>query len=329
MKIIDREQVAASLSYQSLLPALLQSFAGQFTMPRRQVFELAPGDGSHNAFALLPAWDEEVIGVKSFTYFPNNASEGYDSLYSKIMLFDRRHGVPLALVDGSSVTLWRTSAVSALTADMLARPDARHLVLFGTGKLASYMIKAHLSVRDYNKVTIIGRSADKVRALLAELQPQRPDIHWCAGQSDEATLASADTISCATGSPTPLFDGNWLSPGTHVDLIGNHHAHCRECDSTSIVRSRVFVDSKTNVLNEAGELLIPISEGVFDEGQICAELAELCAARVKADGQHEHALGSTPGRQSEAEITLFKSVGTALSDLVAANLVYKLTARVD
>ncbi|MCL1035754.1 ornithine cyclodeaminase family protein [Shewanella submarina] len=320
MKIIDKQQVVTSLNYDALLPALKKSFGGSFSMPRRQVFELAPGDPAHNAFAVLPAWDEEVIGVKSFTYFPENARDGYDSLYSKIMLFDRRHGVPLALVDGTSVTLWRTSAVSALAADFLARPDAKHLVFFGTGNLASYMIKAHLSVRDYNKVTIIARNADKVSSLVARLSEELPDISFVSGASTQEIISSADTISCATGSPEPLFNGDWLSPGTHVDLIGNHHAHYRECDTATLVRSRVYVDSKTNVLNEAGELLIPIAEGVFEAEQICGEMADLCASQVG---------GRTLGRKSDEEITLFKSVGTALSDLVAANLVYKLAARFD
>ncbi|KPV98014.1 L-lysine cyclodeaminase [Pseudoalteromonas sp. P1-9] len=312
MKIIEKEQVLSSLSFDALINALNTSFAGNFLMPQRQVFELQPGDPSHNAFAVLPAWDEEVIGVKSFTYFPQNGEAGFESLYSKIMLFDRAHGVPLALVDGTSVTLWRTAAVSALAARYLAREDAEHLVFFGSGNLASYMIKAHLSVRNYCKVTIIGRNRDKVDSLISQLQSEFSQVAFVVGQSDKETIASACTISCATGSPEPLFDGSWLSAGTHIDLIGNHHKHCRECDTQTVTKSQVYVDGLTNVLNEAGELLIPMSEGAFSQQQIKGELADLCAKRVS-------------GRQQENNITLFKSVGTALSDLVAANLVYKLS----
>lgn len=311
MKIIEKQQVFENLSFDSLIAALRKSFAGSFTMPQRQVFELQPGDPSHNAFAVLPAWDEEVIGVKSFTYFPNNAESGYESLYSKIMLFSRAHGEPLALVDGTSVTLWRTAAVSALAADYLVRKDAKHLVFYGTGNLASHMIKAHLSVRTYQKVTIIGRNDDKVASLIASLETDFEDTEFVKGESDQQTIASACTISCATGSPEPLFDGQWISSGTHIDLIGNHHKHCRECDTHTVTQSKVFVDSRTNVLNEAGELLIPIAEGAFAKENVQAELAELCS-------------GSVSGRENTEQITLFKSVGTALSDLVGANLVYKL-----
>ncbi|MFH6954547.1 ornithine cyclodeaminase family protein [Pseudoalteromonas sp. XMcav1-K] len=312
MKIIEKERVLSSLTFDALINALNTSFAGNFLMPQRQVFELQPGDPSHNAFAVLPAWDEEVIGVKSFTYFPQNGEAGFESLYSKIMLFDRAHGVPLALVDGTSVTLWRTAAVSALAARYLAREDAEHLVFFGSGNLASYMIKAHLSVRSYRKVTIIGRNRGKVDSLISQLQSEFSHVAFIAGQSDKETIASACTISCATGSPEPLFDGNWLSAGAHIDLIGNHHKHCRECDTQTVTQSEVYVDGLTNVLNEAGELLIPMAEGAFSQQQIKGELADLCAKRVS-------------GRRQENSITLFKSVGTALSDLVAANLVYKLS----
>ncbi len=313
MQIIEKQQVHEALNFNTLISALRKSFAGQFTMPQRQVFELIPGDPAHNAFAVLPAWDEQVIGVKSFTYFPENSQSGYESLYSKIMLFSRDHGVPLALVDGTSVTLWRTAAVSALAADLLARKDANNLVFFGTGNLASYMLKAHLTVRDYSQVTIIGRNPNKVDSLISALAGEFAQVEFVAGTSNRETIAAADVISCATGAGEPLFDGSWLSPGTHVDLIGNHNKDRRECDTTSILVSDVFVDSRTNVLNEAGELLMPMAEGVFDANDVKAELAELCANKVA-------------GRQSEHAITLFKSVGTALSDLVAANQVYKTVA---
>lgn len=314
MQIIDKQQVHEALDFPRLIDALKQSFAGQFSMPQRQVFELQPGDPAHNAFAVLPAWDEEVIGVKSFTYFPENAEAGFDSLYSKIMLFDRAHGVPLALVDGTSVTLWRTAAVSALAANFLARKDAKHLVFFGTGNLSSYMIKAHLAVRDYTKVSIIGRNPDKVASLIATLSESFNEVEFVAAACSESVIASADVISCATGAQAPLFDGSWLTQGTHVDLIGNHHKHCRECDTATIVNADVYVDSRTNVLNEAGELLIPIEEGVFTAEQVKAELAELSAGKVL-------------GRQTEDVITVFKSVGTALSDLVAANQVFKRVSK--
>lgn len=310
MHIIEQQQVHQSLSFGPLIGALKASFANDFSMPKRQVFELQKGDPAHNAFAVLPAWDKDFIGVKAFTYFPQNEQAGYHSLYSKIMLFERTHGIPLALIDGTSVTLWRTAAISALAADFLARTDVQHLVFFGTGNLATYMIKAHLSVRNYKRVSIIGRNKEKVASLVDTLATAFPQCEFSAASSCESVIASADVISCATGSAEPLFDGRWVANGTHIDLIGNHHAHARECDTHTVVNAKVYLDSKMNVLSEAGEILIPISEGVFSEQNICGELAQLCN-------------GSVPARQSAQQITLFKAVGTALSDLVAAGLVYR------
>lgn len=308
MKIISEQQVHASLTFNTVISELKKGFAKPAGTPLRQVFELSELADNHDAFAVLPAWNDEVIGVKSFTYFPSNAERGYKSLYSKIMLFDRAHGEPLALVDGTSVTLWRTAAVSALASDYLSRQDSTHLVYFGSGNLSSYMIEAHMSVRNINKVTIIARNKDKAESLKALLADKYPNVDFLLGQSNQATISSADIISCGTGSHTPLFDGNWVSDGAHIDLIGNHHKQFRECDTISVVRSKVFVDSRKNVLNEAGELLIPIAEGAFTEQQVIAELREL----------HTFA---KPRRKTD--ITLFKSVGTALSDLLTANLVYK------
>lgn len=310
MQIIDKNEIDNVLNFDTLLTAMRLGFAQKFGMPKRIVYELDKRNLSHDAFAVLPAWNEHVIGVKAFTYFPQNSQAGYESLYSKIMLFSREHGEPLALVDGTRITLWRTATVSALASYYLSRENSHHLVFFGSGNLAEYMVRAHLSVRKFKRVTLIARNQEKVLALQARLKTAFADVEIVIGQSNETTIYSADVISCATGSAKPLFDGNWLKPGTHVDLIGNHHSEQRECDSLTITRSRVYVDSRENVLNEAGELLIPIKDGLFSEQDVCAELAQLAKENSYA-------------RFNETDITVFKSVGTALSDLIAANHVYQ------
>ncbi|WP_462159719.1 bifunctional Delta(1)-pyrroline-2-carboxylate/Delta(1)-piperideine-2-carboxylate reductase [Pseudoalteromonas sp. GB56] len=309
MKIVSAEHVQQVMAYPPLLKALQKGFAGEAGTPRRSVYPLDTMPNNHDAFAVLPAWNDDVIGVKAFTYFPENEQQGRASLYSKIMLFSRQYGEPLALVDGTEVTLWRTSAVSALAADYLAKKDAQHLVLFGSGKLAPFMARAHLAVRDYKKVSIVARSSEKAQWVIESLREQFPACEFSHEAVNEALIASADTICCATGSHTPLFEGHWLSTGTHVDLIGNHHRDARECDSQTVTRAKVFVDSRENVLNEAGELLIPMSEGVFSESDVLGELKDL-------------ARDNTFARANDTDITLFKSVGTALSDLIAAKLAY-------
>lgn len=314
MKIITTEQVQNSITFAQLIPLLKQSFSQPFHMPQRQVHALAPDDDSnHDAFALLPSWNDEVIGNKMFTYFPDNeAKHGIPGLFSKIMLFKRETGEPLALVDGTSVTYWRTAAISALASQLLSKADSQHLLLFGTGNLAHYLLHAHISVRALNKVTIWGRSAEKVQKLINEFSALYPNINFYTSLDVSQEIPHADIICCATGAKTPLFNGELVNKGCHIDCLGNHMKNARECDSLTITKARVFVDSLTNTLHEAGELLIPIEEGVFEADDIVGELADMC--------KNPNIL-----RQSTDEITLFKSVGTAISDLVAAYLVYQKT----
>lgn len=312
MKVINFEQVQRNLTFDELIPLLKQSFSRPFHMPQRQVHLLAPEDhNKHDAFALLPSWNDEVIGNKMFTYFPNNSVEhDLPGLFSKIMLFRRETGEPLALVDGTSVTYWRTAAISALASQLLSRENSQHLMLFGTGNLAPYLLHAHISVRPLKKVTLWGRSADKVQKLINEFSSLYPNISFYTSLDVDQEIPHVDIICCATGAKTPLFDGQLISKGSHIDCLGNHMADARECDSTTITKARVFVDSLTNTLHEAGELLIPINEGVFSAEAIVGELTDMCKQPDLL-------------RQSTDEITLFKSVGTAVSDLVAAYLVFQ------
>ena len=318
MRVIDASDVEKSLSFTSLVAALRTAFSNDFGMPQRQVYHLpALGniDSSQNdSFAVLPAWNDQVMGVKAFTHLPGNPAKGLETLASKMLLFSRTTGEPLAVVDGTQLTFWRTAAVSALAADYLAKKDAKSLLLFGSGKLAPYMALAHASVRPLATIYVTGRTPEKVVNTVAAIQSQRPDIRVEAVNDPASVIAQVDIISCATGAAEPLFSYEQVSAGTHIDLVGNHSRDRRECDSATIQHAKVFVDSRLNVLNEAGELLIPMAEGVFVDTQVQGELADLCRART---------LGRSPDITGTQDITLFKSVGTALSDLASAYLVYQ------
>ncbi len=313
MHVIEASEVHQTMNFEELIPAIEQTFAGNHGMPQRNVFSLEEGNDHGDGFAVLPAWNNKAIGVKAFTHFPENGPKGLDRLYSKILMFKRETGEPLALVDGSSVTYWRTAAVSALGSQYLSRKNASRLLVCGTGYLAPYMALAHSSVRPITHIDIWGRSLEKSEKVAEQVRKKRPDITVVAITDLESAAGQADIISCATGAGEPLILGEWVKSGTHTDFVGNHSPNRRECDTALITKANVFVDSRLNVLSEAGELLIPIEEGVFSKGDVKAELAEL------ARGQHQ-------GRQTEEEITVFKTVGTALSDLAAACLVVdKLT----
>lgn len=308
MKIVSALDVNRALAFPQLIDQLDSGFAQQFHMPQRQVFNLNPGSDNKDAFALLPAWNDDLLAVKAFTYFPSNATKNISALHSNILLFTRSTGQPVALLDGASITHWRTAAVSALASRYLSNPDASRLLLLGTGNLAPHLVAAHLCVRPIDTVVIWGRSAHKAHALAEQLSQQFPSINFSAQPEAKNAAEESDVIICATGSPSPILSGCWVKPGTHVDLLGNHNPDQRECDTELVCKAKIFVDSKANVLNEAGELLIPIQEGALTRDAIIGELAQLCNKQLT-------------GRRSLHEITLFKSVGTAISDLLAAQLV--------
>lgn len=312
MKIISAEEIHTALSYPALVDALQDAYAQPFSMPPRQVFLLDDESDNHDAFAVLPSWNDELIAVKSFTYFPDNPKPKYASLYSKIMLFDRKHGEPLALVDGTSVTFWRTAGISGLASRLLSREDSKTLLLLGTGNLAPYIIKAQLSVRPIDRVMIWGRTASKAQALVEQFANENDAVQFEAVDDLQAACGLADIIVSATGSHEPLVLGDWVTPGTHTDFIGNHHATKRECDTALIAKSKVYADSYVNCFKEAGEVLVPIEEGAISKDHVVGELTEMCSGAVKL-------------RESENEITLFKSIGMAMSDLVGAGAAYRVS----
>lgn len=312
MKIISAEDVHNTLTYPGFVDSLRDTFASNFTMPPRQVMLLDDKDDNHDAFAMLPSWNDEVIALKAFTYFPDNQPPN-QSLYSQIMLFNRKIGAPLALVDGVSVTCLRTAGVSALASRYLSRENSERMLMIGTGKLAPFIIRAHASVRPLKTIEVWGRSAQKAQAVVDQMQAELPDIEFSVAADLEGSCREADIIVCATGSHDILVRGEWLKPGAHADFLGNHHADKRECDTATITRSRVYVDTRINCFKEAGEVLVPVAEGAFDLDQVAGELSELCR-------------GSVQGRQSDEEITCFKSVGCALGDLCGAAAVYNATA---
>ncbi len=309
MKTISAEDVHAALSYPHLIDALQDAYSKEFTMPPRKVFLLDDQEDNHDAFALLPSWNGNIIGIKAFTYFPDN-TEPYKSLYSKILLFDRAHGEPLALVDGTSVTFWRTAGISGLATRLLAREDAKTLLLLGTGNLARYIIRANLSVRPLTRILVWGRTSSKANAVVADMAAQFPEVTFEVVENVETACGEADIVVSATGAHEPVVQGDWIRPGTHTDFIGNHHATKRECDTALVLKSKVYADSRDNCFREAGEILVPISEGVYQESDVVGQLTEMCA-------------GTVPLRESADEITLFKSIGMALSDLVGAGLAYR------
>jgi ornithine cyclodeaminase len=221
---------------------------------------------------------------------------------------DGATGVPLVSMDAAELTARRTSAASALAGDYLSRKNATKLLIVGSGRLAAYLGFAHGSLRSLQEIKIWARSPVKAQRIV-EIYREAGYITSFAADLEEAARW-ADIISCATMSTQPLILGKWIQKGTHIDLIGGFKPTMRETDDEVITRASVFADTKEGVLAEAGDLLIPIENGVFTPEGIVAELSQLTS-------MHH------PGRQSEDEVTVFKSVGASLEDLAAAIRCYE------
>jgi ornithine cyclodeaminase len=259
----------------------------------------------------MPAWADDpagFIGTKLVTIFPDNAARGKASVLGTYVLMDGATGEVVALLDGVALTLWRTAAASALAATYLARPDASRMVMVGAGALAPHLIAAHAAVRPIAEVLIWNHHGDKAKALAARLD--RPGLSVRATDDLAAAIAAADIVSSATLSSEPLVRGEWLRPGSHVDLVGAFTPQMREADDTAIARARVHVDTRAGATKEAGDIVQPLASGVLPESGILGDLFDLVGGRAR-------------GRESPEEITLFKSVGTAIEDLAAAALVYR------
>ena len=294
MRVIDGAGIAAALPFDRLIPALRAAFTAGAEVPARHHHAL-PGGAT---LLLMPAWQADWLGVKIVTVHPANAGRGLPSVHSTYLLSDAATGCPALLLDGEALTARRTAAASALAASYLARADAGRLLLLGAGRVARLLPEAHRSVRPIHTVEVWNRTPGHADTLVADLRGQGFD----AMRVDDLAAAAgrADIISAATLSTVPPIQGAWLRPGTHLDLVGAFTPAMREADAAAVARSRVFIDTEA-ALGEAGEL-----GGLGIDG-VCGTLATLCRGG--------------PGRMDAGEITLFKSVGTALEDLAAAVLV--------
>lgn len=303
-------QVHAALDYPALIEELRRTFARGANVPLRHSHTVRADEDAR--LLLMPAWREgETLGVKIVTVFPGNPARHAATVGATYLLLDGATGHPQALIDGEALTLRRTAAASALASSFLSRPESETLLVVGTGTLAPYMAAAHASVRTFERVLVWGRTAAKARTLaehlVAQGLPALPVAELRRG------LEQADIVTCATTATSPVVRGAEVRQGTHVDLVGAFTPAMRESDDELLTRASVFVDTCTGALAEGGDLVQSMRAGLFSRSSVRAELAELCR-------------GEKAGRASAAEITLFKSVGTALEDLAAAALVRRRCA---
>jgi ornithine cyclodeaminase len=307
--VVAGSQVENILDVAKLVDALRDAFRRGAVVPLRHHHTMEVPGAADATLLLMPAWQPgRYAGIKIVTVFPSNGDRGLPSVLGSYVLISARDGEPLALIDGRMLTLKRTAAASALAAKYLSRPDSSRLAMIGTGALAPHLILAHASVRPISELIVWGRDRGKAERLARNFDGRR--LKARAAASLQEAVGWADTISCATLSQEPLVRGAWLKPGQHVDLVGGFTPSMREADDEAISRARVYVDTYAGATKEAGDIVQPLANGTLDMKQIAGELAELAQGRV-------------PGRSFHNQITLFKSVGTALEDLAAAELVYE------
>lgn len=304
MKLITAAQAEAALDYSELVETMRHAHR----LPRSAVDDVYLEEPDHgfgpNGLLVRPAWQHgQHLGAKLATVFPRNPDQKMLTVHAVYVLFDGTNGKPLAVMDGTALTWYKTSCDSALAASYLARDDAAVMTMVGAGAMAPHLIKAHLAVRPtLRRVQIWNRTPENAKLLAESLR--LPGVEVEVVTKLAKAIAVSDVISVATRSPYGVIAGSDISPGTHLDLVGAYTPDMREVDDETIRRGTLFVDLvETAMLT--GELLQPIAAGVMAEDDIAADLYELCQ-------------GTKPGRQTDHEITIFKNGGGGHLDLMTA-----------
>lgn len=315
---VSRAEVPGLLPMPECMTAMadvLGSLArGEAILPLRQVFRFPDGRG---AFAAMPAMLTETgaLGLKAITVVPGNHGTGLDSHQGAVLLFEAARGELLAILDASSITALRTAAVSGVATRTLAREDAGDLAILGSGVQALTHLEAMAVARPLRRVRAWSRDPGNVAAFVRHAR-ERLEIAVEGVASAQAAVAGADIICTVTAAREPVLKAEWVTPGAHVNAVGASLRSDRELDSDLVARSRFFVDRRESAQNESGDFLIPRGEGRFGDDHIRGELGEVL-------------LGTRPGRTSDAEVTVFKSLGLAVEDVAAAQALFESARRLN
>lgn len=288
--------------------AMIAVSKGDVHLPIRQFM---PIEGAPGKMAIMPGviGDPYCFGIKLVCKYDREASSPYGTHVGMVLVFDAKEGLPLAMIEGSSLTAIRTAAASALATDLLARKNANNLLVIGCGEQARRHIHSMRAVRDLKSVTVWGRNEERA-ATFAKSVSEAEGLSVSVANSLEETAREADLICTTTSSKEPILQGDWLSPGVHVNLVGSAIPTTAEADEACVVRSKFFVDYRPAAMAAAGELLRAIETGAVTENHIAAEIGEV-------------AMGKKPARENDNEITLYKSLGVSAQDLAAAHILYE------
>jgi alanine dehydrogenase len=310
--LLTEEHVRSVLPMADLIAcmesALARFSSGEVQQPVRTVLHVG---AQKHWWGLMPAYVNQpaIMGAKVVTVFNTNIQRGLDTHQAVILLLDPHTGVLQALMDGRYITEARTGAVSAVSARYLSRPNAGTLAIIGTGVQARSHLEAFTEVRQLHDVRVWSPKRASRERFVHEVQP-RAGVPVRATETPQDALRGADLIVLATASATPVIEMTWIAPGSHIVSVGAPRPDHREIDPVLTAHARVFVDSKASALAESGDIVMGIAERRFDSSHIAGELGELVLGRVK-------------GRRSDDEITIFKSLGMAVEDVMTADFVYR------
>ncbi len=308
--IANQDQVIELMPMRECMDAMEEALkmldGGDAILPLRSMMALP---GGSNLFSLMPSYlgGIQSVGVKVTAAFTSNYGTEYDTHQGVVLLFDTELGLLRAIVDGTAVTAIRTAAVSGVATRLLAREDAGDLALLGAGSQARSHLEAMIAARPIRRVRVFSLPMEGAHAF-AERESRRHGIQIEVVSSPEAAITDAEIICTVTTARQPIVKGEWISPGAHINAVGAFQPDTRELDTATVARARLYVDRRESAMKEAGEFIIPRSEGAIGDDHIVGELGQVLNGRA-------------PGRRSPEEVTLFKSLGIAVEDLAAAHFV--------
>ena len=304
-----RQLLPMSQCIELMADALSSLARGEVYQPLRTIVRPPNAQGLLGLMSAYRAGEEGAFGLKSICVFPENPSHGKDAHQGAVTLFSRETGELLALMNASEITAIRTAAVSAVATRLLARQDAHNLALIGAGVQARTHLVALASVRPIQHARVVARNFAHAEELAREMQPlfsfSIEPVH-----TNEEAIREADVIVAATSSLEPVINKEWISAGAHINAIGTHSPTSREVDGGTMAAARIFVDLRESAMNESGDYLLAVKEGLITADSIVAEIGEIL-------------IGTKSGRTSSSEITLFKSLGLAIEDVTCADYLYK------
>jgi len=303
VRFIDQDEVAQRLTYEAAIPVVRDAMAalsrGETIQLLRSIIELSPGRlyGTMTG-AMGP---DGAFGSKLISVFQENFAKGVQSHQGVVVLFDPQTGAPVCVLHAGEITAIRTAAASAVATDALARPDARRMAILGYGEQAGAHARAMLKVRPLEAIAVWGRSPDRARAF-AERMTAELGLPVSAAPDARTAVAEADIVCTVSGAAEPILLGDWVRPGTHVNLVGSSRAGPVEVDLDLVVRARFIADSREGVLAQGAEFLKAREAGLIGDDHVAGEIGEVLSGLIE-------------GRQSPDQITAYKSLGHIVQDL--------------